>query len=66
MIYREDPLNGQEREKHSVKGIEFYILGFGSVRSDDSDSITLKSDSAGDQLCFRMSMHIPPRSEIFM
>lgn len=40
--------------------------GFGSVSSDDSESMTLKRESAGDQFCLRMSMQIPPLSEMFM
>lgn len=42
------------------------IRGFGSVSNDDKERITLKRDNAGDQFCFRMSMHIPPFSEMFM
>jgi len=42
------------------------IRGFGSVSNDDKESITLKRDNAGDQFCLRMSMHIPPFSEMFM
>lgn len=40
--------------------------GLGSVRSDERDSMTLKSDRAGDQFCLRISIHMPPLSEIFM
>jgi len=40
--------------------------GFGSVSRELSESTTLKIDSAGDQLFFRMSMHTYPLSEIFM
>ena len=40
--------------------------GLGSVRSDERESMTLKSDNAGDQFCFRMSIHMLPLSEIFM
>jgi hypothetical protein len=42
------------------------ILGLGSVSSEERDNRTLYSDSAGDQLCFSMSMHTLPRSDIFM
>ena len=42
------------------------VLGLGSVRSELSESTTLKMDSAGDQLCLRMSMQTFPFSEIFM
>jgi len=42
------------------------IQGFGSVSRELSESTTLKMDSAGDQLFFRMSMHTFPLSEIFM
>ena len=41
-----------------------YSLGFGSVRSEDKDSITLNRDKAGDQFCFKMSMQMFPCSEI--
>jgi len=44
--------------------IYIYLLGFGSVRSEDKDSIILNSDKAGDQFCFRMSMQMFPCSEI--
>lgn len=40
--------------------------GLGSVRRDERESITLKSDNAGDQFCLRISMHIFPLSDIFM
>lgn len=40
--------------------------GLGSVRSDERESMTLKSDKAGDQFCLRMSIHMPPLSDIFM
>jgi len=40
--------------------------GLGSVRSDESESMTLKSDNAGDQFCLRMSIHMFPLSEIFI
>lgn len=42
------------------------LLGFGSVNMDERDSMTLNIESAGDQLCFKMSMHTEPLSEIFM
>lgn len=42
-----------------------HILGLGSVRSDDSERMTLKRDSAGDQLCLRMSMQMFPLSLMF-
>ena len=41
-------------------------LGFGSVRREERESITLYSESAGDQLVLRMSMQTLPRSEMFM
>ena len=50
----------------STDETETGLRGFGSVSNDERDKITLKRDSAGDQLCFRMSMQIPPRSEMFM
>lgn len=40
------------------------ILGLGSVKSEDKDSMTLNNDNAGDQLCLRMSIQILPCSEI--
>ena len=49
-------------DEYNLKDV--YSLGFGSVRSEDNDSITLNSDRAGDQFCFRMSMQIFPCSEI--
>lgn len=41
-------------------------LGLGSVSKEDRERTTLNIDRAGDQLCFRMSMHTLPRSEMFM
>lgn len=41
-------------------------FGFGSVRREESERITLNKDNAGDQLCLRMSIQIPPRSEMFI
>jgi hypothetical protein len=40
--------------------------GLGSVRRELSERTTLKIDSAGDQLFFRMSIQTFPFSEIFM
>lgn len=40
------------------------ILGFGSVNNEDRESMTLNNDNAGDQLFFRMSIQIPPCSDI--
>lgn len=37
-----------------------YLLGLGSVRSDESDRRTLYNERAGDQLFFRRSMHTLP------
>jgi len=45
---------------------KWYLRGLGSVRRDERESITLKSDNAGDQFCLRISMHILPLSDIFM
>ena len=42
------------------------IQGLGSVRRELRESTTLKIDSAGDQLFFRMSIQTFPLSEIFM
>lgn len=38
------------------------VPGFGSVKSDDSERMTLSTDSAGLQLCFRMSRQMAPLS----
>lgn len=43
----------------------YNLLGLGSVNSDERESMTLKSERAGDQLCLRISMHILPCSDIF-
>jgi len=40
--------------------------GLGSVRSELSESTTLKMDSAGDQLFFKISIQTFPFSDIFM
>jgi len=40
--------------------------GLGSVRRDERESMTLKRDNAGDQFCFRISIHMLPLSDIFM
>lgn len=43
---------------------KYHALGLGSVRRDESDSMTLNRESAGDQFCFSMSMQMFPISEI--
>jgi hypothetical protein len=40
------------------------VLGLGSVNNEDIESITLNNDNAGDQFDLRISMQIPPVSEI--
>jgi hypothetical protein len=45
-------------EREQLRGK--YVLGFGSVRSDDSESMTLYKDRAGLQAFFNMSKQIPP------
>jgi hypothetical protein len=58
-----DPLKIDE-QKNKDDRRRIYSLGFGSVRSEDKDSITLNNDKAGDQFCFKMSMQMFPCSEI--
>jgi hypothetical protein len=41
------------------------VRGLGSVSREESDNMTLYSDSAGDQLDLRMSIQIPPCSDIW-
>lgn len=40
------------------------LLGLGSVNNEDIESITLNRDRAGDQFDLRISMQMPPVSEI--
>ena len=40
------------------------VRGFGSVNREERDSMTLNNDSAGDQLCLRMSIQMLPLSDI--
>lgn len=59
-------LRKEQDGDRSGKEIKADARGLGSVRSDERESMTLKSDSAGDQFCLRMSIHMFPLSEIFM
>ena len=43
-----------------------YLLGLGSVSKEERERITLKTESAGDQLCLRISIQTFPRSDMFM
>ena len=58
-----DPLDNKNEKSQDYWRL-IHSLGFGSVRSEDKDSITLNSDKAGDQFCLRMSMQMFPCSEI--
>lgn len=60
------PVHEPARSEVAVLEINVDSLGFGSVSKDDSDRTTLKSERAGDQLCFKISIHMPPRSLMFM
>lgn len=53
-------------ETSQMEEREVDARGLGSVRSDERESMTLKSDNAGDQFCLRMSIHMFPLSEIFI
>lgn len=55
-----------DQSKYNSLARKRCVLGLGSVRRDERDRRTLKSERAGDQFCFNMSMQIPPRSETFM
>lgn len=59
---------GQDGKERKGKGREERedVRGFGSVRREDRERMTLKTERAGDQLCFSMSMQTFPRSEMFM
>jgi hypothetical protein len=41
-----------------------HILGLGSVRREERESMTLNRERAGDQLLLRMSMQMLPCSDI--
>ena len=64
--YLMDPLRRAAFQYHCGKRAKHDVLGFGSVSRDESERMTLKRDNAGDQLCLRMSMHMLPRSLMFM
>jgi hypothetical protein len=49
-----------------AQGVKGNAHGLGSVRRELSESTTLKTDSAGDQLFLSMSMQTFPFSEIFI
>lgn len=50
---------------HMCASEKEHVLGLGSVRREDRESITLNNDSAGDQLLLRMSMQMFPCSDIY-
>ena len=49
----------------NVRCEDWDVRGFGSVRREERESMTLNKDSAGDQLFFRISIQILPWSEIW-
>lgn len=71
---QEDPLYIEDDSKHVYNGVKLKIVsvqkadarGFGSVRSEERESMTLNKERAGDQLCLSISMQMFPRSEMFI
>ena len=57
-------IGGLARSRNIVKA--WYLLGLGSVSKEERERITLKTESAGDQLCLRISIQTFPRSDMFM
>lgn len=63
MAYPKGPLSGVNYRRGKVWAW-WHLLGLGSVKREDIESITLNKDKAGDQLVLRISIQMLPFSEI--